>query len=778
MGMIAGLHLVLGRLAAVVVIVVAATGVFLAVDVAQDHPAVPGAGSVADMVERLSGHGTLDRLTRGPSGTLVAQFSAPRRRAAVDPTSAELTPLSPPGEIDRLVTELHRSFGLGSDSGRLLVAAGTVSAVLLALSGLVLLRRRPRRSGAMAVSHRWLGVALAAPLALSTATGLMLTAASFFPAAIDGLPPAFAAATGTGSRLPVSQIPMLRDTSLNALEDLALPRRGDDEDGYHLTTATGFVDLDPATGAVLASRARPVWHRMTATALRLHAGYGRPWLAAGLGIAAAALVWGALSGVTVDLRALAARRRRPATATTAAEADTVILYGTAQGTTRAFAERLAARLTAVGYPVAVAAMNDVTAAHSAAARLIVLTATDGAGVAPPTADRFLARLDLIERVPPFAVLGFGDRQAPRFCGYAEDVEQALATRGGTAFLPLGRIDQRSEAAFDAWMETLLAALDQAPADPPPPETHRRTLSGPAMGARWTATVHAPPDLDIDRLARDLAARVGAIEAALSRFRPRSDVVRLDAAPLDVWIPVSDDCVRVLAAALDIGRRSGGAFDVGLAAEVAASGFGAGWAATGGPPRADRRPAHAVLTVDVAGRRVLKQAPVAIDLAGIAKGYAVDELARLIADAGIASYLVGLDGELKAGARQPDGRAWAVGVEAPVAGRRDLIGRVDLVDRAVATSGDYRRHDATGRGHTLDPATGAPRHGGPSAVTVLAASCADADGWATALLVAGRNGIAAARAAGVEAIFTDPAAPNAAPSSFLQPQPARCPSPSA
>jgi thiamine biosynthesis lipoprotein ApbE len=771
--MIAGLHRLLGRVAALFVAAVALSGVVLAVILLTVPPPATRAVSVADLLERLDGAGTLDRLSVTPAGVITAQFSAPRRRASVDPTTGALTPLPAPGPVERLATDAHRSFGLGSDAGRLGVAGATVAALVLAGSGLLLLRRRPRKPGAVATTHRWLGIAVAAPLAVSAATGLMLTASSFFPVAIDGLRPPFVAASG-GAALHAGAIAALAEVPLSDLEDLVPPRGDDAEDSYHLTTIDRFVDIDPATGAVIAARDRPVWHRVSVMALKLHAGYGLPVLAALLGLASAALVVVALGGLVLDLISLAARRR---IASAAAPAGTVVLYGTAQGTTRAFAHRLAARLGAAGVPVAVAAMNDA-AAHADAARLILLTATDGAGVAPPTADRFLVEIGHFTRVPDFAVLGFGDTSAARYCGYAEDVEAALTARGGTALLPLGRVDRRDDATFTAWTETLIAALrPKAPVTPASPPTRRLVLSGAAMGAFWTATLHAPDDVDLDRLRADLAERVGAIEAALSRFVATSDVVRLDAAPLETWVPVTEDCVRVLTAAVDIGKRSGGAFDVGLAAEVSAAGFGLGWARTGGPPADDRRPAHEALEVDVASRRVLKRAPVAVDLAGIAKGYAVDELARIITEAGIASYLVGLDGELKAGARQPDGRSWAVGVEAPVTGRRDVVGRLDLVARAVATSGDYRRHDLVGHGHTLDPATGRPRRGGPAAVTVLAPSCMAADAWATALLVAGRPGLAAARAAGVEALFIDPAAPSVAPSLFHPTEPARCAPPS-
>lgn len=768
------LHRILGRLAALFVAAVAASGVVLTVTVLTAPPPAAAAVSVADLLERLDGAGTLDRITVTPAGQILAQFSTPRRRVSVDPTTGALTPLPPPGQVERLATNAHRSFGLGNDTGRLGVAAATVAALVLAVSGLLLLRRRPRKPGAVATTHRWLGIAVAAPLAVSAATGLMLTASSFFPVAIDGLRPAFVAASG-GAALHASAIAGLADVPLAELEDLIPPRGDDAEDSYHLTTVGRFVDIDPATGAVLAARDRPIWHRATVTALRLHAGYGMPVWAALLGLASAVLTVVALGGLVLDLLGLLARRRIASAAT---PAGTVVLYGTAQGTTRAFAHRLAARLGAAGVPAAIAAMNDV-AAHADAARLILLTATDGDGVAPPTADRFLGEIAHFTRVPDFAVLGFGDTSAARYCVYAEDVEAALIAQGGTALVPLGRVDRRDDAAFTTWTETLLAVLrPKAPVTPASPPTRRLVLSGAAMGAFWTATLHAPDDVDLDRLRDDLAERVGTIEAALSRFAATSDVVRLDAALLDVWVPVSDDCARVLAAAVEIGKRSGGAFDVGLAAEVSAAGFGLGWARTGGPPADDRRPAHEALEVDVTAGQVRKRAPIAVDLAGIAKGYAVDELARVVAGAGIASYLIGLDGELKAGARQPDGRSWAVGVEAPITGRRDVVGRLDLVDRAVATSGDYRRHDLVGHGHTLDPATGRPRRGGPAAVTVLAPNCMAADAWATALLVAGRPGLAAARAAGVEAIFIDPAASNVAPSLFHPTEPARCAPPSA
>ena len=80
----------------------------------------------------------------------------------------------------------------------------------------------------------------------------------------------------------------------------------------------------------------------------------------------------------------------------------------------------------------------------------------------------------------------------------------------------------------------------------------------------------------------------------------------------------------------------------------------------------------------------------------------------------------------------------------------------LEDAAVATSGDYRHWvEVNGRrlSHTMDPRRGAPLSRSPASVTVVAQSCAEADAWATALMVLGPEaGPAAARRRGLDALF--------------------------
>ncbi|WP_245586695.1 FAD:protein FMN transferase [Pleomorphomonas oryzae] len=285
------------------------------------------------------------------------------------------------------------------------------------------------------------------------------------------------------------------------------------------------------------------------------------------------------------------------------------------------------------------------------------------------------------------------------------------------------------------------------------------LSGPTMGARWSAVFYGDPLGWHDDLRLALQAAVDQVDRQMSTYRRDSDLNRLNVAPVGAWVDLPAETIAVIEAALAIGEASGGAFDVGVGELVAAWGFGAD--AREGVP--DGKSAlHSValknLELDAAGRRARKRTPLRLDLSGIAKGYGVDRLGEVMDRFGIAAWLVGIDGEMRARGRKPDGSAWAIGHERPVIGERELMGVLELEDVAVATSGGYRHcREVAGRtvSHTMDPRSGQPLDNGIAAVTVLADNCMAADAWATALLVRGLDeGVALARRLGMSALFVD------------------------
>ncbi|MBT9291030.1 FAD:protein FMN transferase [Hyphomicrobiaceae bacterium 22] len=265
-----------------------------------------------------------------------------------------------------------------------------------------------------------------------------------------------------------------------------------------------------------------------------------------------------------------------------------------------------------------------------------------------------------------------------------------------------------------------------------------------MGSRWTAVYHAPASFDAAGLRTALQAAVDRVDDQMSSWKPGSDLNRLNAAPVGRWIDLPVELATVLDAALAVGTASGGAFDIGVGDLVRAWGFGAG---AGMPdPAAAAQAAHLRLAsppqsleLDCVNRRARKHAALRLDLSGIAKGFGVDELGRAMAAAGLRSWLVGIDGEMLARGTKPGGRPWAIAHESPREGHREIAGILELVDCAVATSGDYRHvQEVDGRrvSHTMDPRRNAPLASDLASVTVLADTCMAADAWATAILVAG------------------------------------------
>ncbi len=303
-------------------------------------------------------------------------------------------------------------------------------------------------------------------------------------------------------------------------------------------------------------------------------------------------------------------------------------------------------------------------------------------------------------------------------------------------------------------------MPKTSSDPDAPCT-RVTLHGPTMGTRWSVSVDAAAHLDLAALRQELAAAVRLVDEQMSPWKPDSDLMRLNRAPIDTWVDLPAELLAVLACALDIQRLSGGAFDPGVGALVDAWGFGAARDAPDAAAIHAARQARPdstpdALTLDPSAGRACKRAALQLDLCGIAKGYAVDRMAAVLQQHEVRHALAALDGELRAVGRQASGEPWAVALERPEPGHRAVQGVIELQDLAVATSGDYRRYLQVGDArlaHTMDARRAAPVNNTVASVTVLASSCMHADAWATALLVAGPGeGMALAQRIGLDALF--------------------------
>lgn len=289
------------------------------------------------------------------------------------------------------------------------------------------------------------------------------------------------------------------------------------------------------------------------------------------------------------------------------------------------------------------------------------------------------------------------------------------------------------------------------------------LSGPTMGTSWEVRVDDPlPDRDRVQLRAALQAAVDEVDDQMSTWKPDSALMRLNAAPLNMWLQLPRALLTVLEAGLAISAATVGAFEMNMGAAVRAWGFGPDLIDLPAIRAASTAPcirATAALQIDTAMGLARKTAQLSLDLSGIAKGYGVDRLAETARAHGIAHALCSIDGEVRALGARLDGEPWSVGVDAPDKAGQGSHSVIALSDAAVATSGNYRHFidiRGTRLAHTMNPQTGAPVVGSPASVTVLGQSCMMADAMATALMVLGlEKGKALATAKGMDSLFLMP-----------------------
>ena len=147
-----------------------------------------------------------------------------------------------------------------------------------------------------------------------------------------------------------------------------------------------------------------------------------------------------------------------------------------------------------------------------------------------------------------------------------------------------------------------------------------------------------------------------------------------------------------------------------------------------------------------GRLHKADSRVQIDLNSIAKGYSVDLLAERIEELQISDYMVNIGGEIRCRGLNPNGELWSIAIETPYDGNMAMDSFEEIVriaNRAVATSGNYRRYYLTESGqkiaHTIDPKTGRSAVSSLLSATVIAPTCAEADAAATMFMALGATG---------------------------------------
>jgi len=243
---------------------------------------------------------------------------------------------------------------------------------------------------------------------------------------------------------------------------------------------------------------------------------------------------------------------------------------------------------------------------------------------------------------------------------------------------------------------------------------------------------------------DLAVnRVFEIEQMMSAFKENSDIGRINRNSGNGLTEVHQDTLKLLNRAAEFSKMSSGAFDVTIRPLVEL--WGIGKKQNFIPEKHEISKVKKLVNyndilLDNAGSSAaLKHPGQAVDLGGIAKGYAADEVRRILNENNIVNALINLGGNIVTMGTRPDGTPWQVGVQNPLAPTGKYAGTLGLSDKTIVTSGSNERFfikDGIRYHHIIDPRTGKPAQSSLLSVTAVCDCSMDADALTTALFILG------------------------------------------
>ncbi len=478
------IHSLTALLAAVFILILTLSGILLAISPVSEsiksmqlYSGSTRDISLAQLAENsLAHYPAAEQIVRSATGQVVIYYLADNGDFAADiinPLTGQS--IAPYGNSPSLLNEVryfHRSLML-NDLGRMLV--GIVSGLLLVIliSGIPLLAKclggwqrlfKPLKGSPASCLHGFLARIVLFPLLLSSLSGVYLSLVRFeYLPGDELLEPDYPVEISVAQHLPVQFLQALQAVNVAELRELRFPYQDDPEGLFFIHTDKGQGYVDPATGQWLNFQAHTSANKIYEFFYAVHTGEGLWWLVIFLALAALLTPVMVFTGINIWWRRRQRLHSKELQHNTPPEfADSVILVGSEGHSSWPFAQILHHALMAAGFKVHCNDMNHIAHYYPNARHILILTSTYGDGCPPASAARFQQRLQQIEQNARynFAVLGFGDRQYPNFCGFALHVEKLLISKGWQPLLPIELIDRKSPQAFARWGKLLSAKLNK------------------------------------------------------------------------------------------------------------------------------------------------------------------------------------------------------------------------------------------------------------------------------------------------------------------------------
>ena len=275
-----------------------------------------------------------------------------------------------------------------------------------------------------------------------------------------------------------------------------------------------------------------------------------------------------------------------------------------------------------------------------------------------------------------------------------------------------------------------------------PKIILKTEKGYALGTTYSIKYEVAND-SISLLG-DIEDIFNKVNKSMSTYLPSSDISKINRG--DSTVVIDTYFKEVFLMSKKVWENSNGKFDPTVGALVNAWGFGPESSIKNiNPEQIDSILKFTgfnklKLTDD---NRILKENPsIYLDFNALAKGYTIDLIGRVFDKKGIKNYLIEVGGEiLTKGQNTKTIKNWVVAIDHPLQneGERVIIQKVSLENKAMATSGNYRKFrvdEKTGEHfvHTINPKTGYPQKTSVLSVSVVTSTCIEADAYATAFMV--------------------------------------------
>lgn len=273
------------------------------------------------------------------------------------------------------------------------------------------------------------------------------------------------------------------------------------------------------------------------------------------------------------------------------------------------------------------------------------------------------------------------------------------------------------------------------------------IQGETMGTTYTVKYYPGPTTpSLPELRGMIDGRLKELNQHISTYIPNSTISKFNQDQSTSWHNVNPQFIAGLEIAEQVHQATGGTYDPTVGPLVNLWGFGPGPKRMAPPSDQEIQAARErvgldKLEIDRVELRIRKRHPeLYLDFSSLGQGMGMDMMRDILERYQIKNYLVNIGGEYTTKGKKTTG-PWKIAVEAPHQERGVVQRIVELGDRSICTSGNYRQFFESGGkryAHTIDPSTGIPvQHKLISASVIDESSSAlTADTWATALLSVG------------------------------------------